>query len=280
MEVADGRDETVIFERKKRPLKAFTSRHPLVFSALVVIALFGLTFLSRIILPSAVVGNVSGLSPGELSQPTIFGQVFKSVKTADNLFWALSVLLSAIVLYYLRWWREAGFRSSRRRGWYTLVLPLAACALALSGGIDLPSAGLLISQLIVILLAVFGEEVVFRGVLWRALASIGPLRTALVTSLLSGILQLGRTLTGGGPWPEAVYVTVLAFCGGFTWTALRFRTRSIWPGFLIHAALVFLTGIALLGPGTYPLFILLITLGFLIYGIILLRNRRLWSDGG
>ena len=75
-------------------------------------------------------------------------------------------------------------------------------------------------------------------------------------------------------------MTVLAFCGGFTWAALRFRTRSIWPGFLIHAALVFLTGIALLGPGTYPLFILLITLGFLIYGIILLRNRRLWSDGG
>ena len=254
-------------------MKAFTSRHPLVFSALVVIALFGLTFLSRIILPSAVVGNVSGLSPGELSQPTIFGQVFKSVKTADNLFWALSVLLSAIVLYYLRWWREAGFRSSRRRGWYTLVLPLAACVLALSGGIDLPPAGLLISQLIVILLAVFGEELVFRGVLWRALSSIGPLRTALVTSLLSGVLQLGRTLTGG-PWPEAVYVTLLAFCGGFTWAALRFRTGSIWPIILIHLALTFTASIALLGPTTYPLFLLSITLGFLVYGIFLLRNRR------
>ena len=130
-----------------------------------------------------------------------------------------------------------------------------------------------------ILLAVFGEEVIFRGILWNALASTGPLRTAFITSLFSGILQLGRTLTDG-PWPEAVYVTLLAFCGGFTWTAIRWRTRSIWPGFLVHAVLVFLTGIALLGPGTYPLFILLITLGFLIYGILLLRNQRVRAEGG
>lgn len=237
------------------------------------LTLFGLTFLSRTILPSAVVGNVSSLSPGALEQPTFFGQVFKSVKTADNLFWVLSILLALSLLSYLRWWREAGFKRSRRRGWYTLITPLAACALALSGGVDLPSAGLLISQLIVILLAVFGEEVVFRGLLWGALSPTGPLRTALVTSFLSGTLQLGRTLTGG-PWPEAVYVTVLAFCGGFTWTAIRWRTGSIWPGLLVHSTLVFLTGVALLGPGTYPLFLILVTLGFLIYGIFLLRKRH------
>ena len=260
-------------------MKTFATRYPLVFSVSFVFALFGLTFLSRGLLPSAVVGSVSELSPGALEQPTFFGQVFKSVKTADNLFWAFAILLSVAVLARLHWWREAGLRSPRWRGWYTLILPLAACAIALSGGFDLPSAGLLISQLIVILLAVFGEEVVFRGVLWRALSPTGPLRTALVTSLLSGVLQLGRTLTEG-PWPEAAYVTILAFCGGFTWTAIRWHTRSIWPVFVVHVALTFTSSIALLGPGTYPLFILLITLGFLIYGIILLRNRRLWSDGG
>ena len=259
-------------------MKTFTNRHPYLFFLLVLFALFGLTFLSRVALPSAVVGDVSGLSPGELSQPSSLDQALKSIKTADNLFWALTILLAIALLSYAHWWREAGFTSSRRRGWYTLILPLAACALALSGGIDLPPAGLLISQLIVILLAVFGEEVIFRGVLWNALASTGPLRAAFITSLFSGILQLGRTLTDG-PWPEAVYVTLLAFCGGFTWAALRWRTHSIWPGFLVHAALVFLTGIALLGPGTYPLFILLITLGFLIYGILLLRNRRVRADG-
>ncbi|MGI9048610.1 MAG: CPBP family intramembrane glutamic endopeptidase [Rubrobacteraceae bacterium] len=252
-------------------MKTAVTRHPYLFSLLTVLALFGLTFLSRTILPSAVVGNVSGLSPGELSQPSGLGQVFKSVKTADNLFWALSILLTISLFFYLHWWREAGFKVSRRRSWYLLLFPLAACALALSGGINLPPAGLLVSQFIVILLAVFGEEVVFRGVLWRALAPAGPLRAAFVTSFLSGILQLGRTLTDG-PWLEAVYVTLLAFCGGFTWAALRWRTGSIWPVFVVHVALVFAASVALLGPGTYPLFLLLITVGFLIYGIFLLRS--------
>ena len=112
-------------------MKTFTVRHPYLFSLLVLLALFGLTLLSRVVLPSAVVGDVSVLSAGELSRPSGLDQVLKSIKTADNLFWALTILLAIALLSYLRRWRDAGFTSSRRGGWYTLILPLAACALAL-----------------------------------------------------------------------------------------------------------------------------------------------------
>ncbi len=260
-------------------MKTFPARHSLIFSLLILVTLFCLTFLSRAILPSAIVGSVSGLSPGALSQPSGLGGAFKSLKTADNLFWVLSILLAAALLSWLRWWREAGFRRSRRRNWYLLIPPLALCTLALSGGIQSPSAGLLVTQLIVMLLATFGEEIIFRGVLWKALIPTGPIRAMFATSLLSGALQLGRVLSDG-PWPEAVYVTLLAFCGGFTWAALRFRTRSIWPAFIVHTTLVFTTSLALLGPGAYPIFLIAITLGSLIYGLFLLRNRSVRADGG
>ncbi len=70
--------------------------------------------------------------------------------------------------------------------------------------------------------------------MWRALApKMGVTRAVVTTSLLYGVLELGR-LASAGPWPEAVYLTVLVTCSGFTYAALRWRTASIWPVILLH----------------------------------------------
>jgi membrane protease YdiL (CAAX protease family) len=101
----------------------------------------------------------------------------------------------------------------------------------------------------------------------------------ILTSLLSGLLVLGMTATEG-PWPEAVRLTALTLCGSFTYGALRWRTTSIWPVILIHTALAFAVSIATLGTFTYPLMMLLSTLGFVAYGLYLLRNPQVRADGG
>ena len=74
----------------------------------------------------------------------------------------------------------------------------------------------------------FGEELFYRGIVWRTLAFRGVMWTVAVTSLLNGLLYLGR-LGSAEPWPEAVYLTILATGAGFTYAALRWRTASIWP---------------------------------------------------
>jgi membrane protease YdiL (CAAX protease family) len=99
------------------------------------------------------------------------------------------------------------------------------------------------------------------------------------TSVLAGILEFGRTATDG-PWPEAVRVTSLALCGGFTYAALRWRTASLWPVILVHAAFAFAVDIATLGAITYRITLVLSTLGFVAYGVFLLRNREARADGG
>jgi membrane protease YdiL (CAAX protease family) len=252
----------------------------LIFSLLLVLALFGLTLLSRAAIPSAPIGDVSKLSPEALKPPTALQQALATLKTADTLFWTLTVLFAAILLSVLGWWSEAGFnRPSRWRNLYLLLIfPLVIFVFTLSDGFLLPETLQLLSGLLVVSIAVLGEEVIFRGLLWRILIPAGPVWTVILTSLLSGALYLARSATGG-PWPEAIRLAAFATCAALTYGALRWRTRSIWPPILVHIPLAYAPSIATIGSAKYPIFILASTIGLLLYGLFLLRNRRVRADG-
>jgi hypothetical protein len=74
-------------------------------------------------------------------------------------------------------------------------------------------------------------------------------------------------------------VTLLAVGGGFAYGALRWRTASLWPAVGVHLALALARDIAAPGERAYQLLLLLTTVGFVVYGLILLRNRRVRADG-
>jgi len=260
-------------------VRRFAARHPLVFSVLVTLALFGLDLVSRAAFPSEPVGNIAKLPQKAFEPPVGLGLILSDMKSPDTLFWALATVLGLGLLVWTGWWPEAGFnRSSQWRNLRLLIFPLIVCALTLSGGVFGSGPASLVSAFLTALVAAFGEEIVFRGLLWRALAPTGPVRAVILTSLLSGLLVLGRTATDG-PWPEAVRLTALTLCGGFTYGALRWRITSIWPVILVHTAFAFAVSIATLGTITYPLIMLLSTLGFIAYGLYLLRNPRVRADG-
>ena len=261
-------------------MRRFADRRPFAFSVLVTLAVFGLDLASRATIPRTPVGNVAKLPQKAFEPPVGLGLILSDLKSPDTMFWALATMLALGLLVWTGWWREAGFnRSSKWRNLRLLLFPLLVCALTLSGGVFGSGPASLASAFLTALVAAFGEEMVFRGLLWRALVPAGPVRAVILTSLLSGLLVLGRTATDG-PWPEAVRLTALTFCGGFTWGALRWRTTSIWPVILIHTVFAFAVGIATLGAFTYPLMMLLSTFGFLVYGLYLLRNPQVRADGG
>ena len=261
-------------------MRRFATRHPYLFSVLITLILFGLTFASKAAFPTAPVGNISKLPQKAFETPTGLDLILTDMKSPDTLFWALAILLGLGLLAWTGWWREAGFnRPSKWRNLRLLWFPLLVCALTLSSGVFISGPASLASALLTVLVATLGEEVVFRGLVWRAMAPKGPVRAMILTSLLSGLLILGRTVTGG-PWPEAVRLTALTLCGGFTYGALRWRTSSIWPVILIHTTFAFAASMATLGSVTYRLMMLSSTLGFVAYGLFLLRNRRVRADGG
>jgi len=198
---------------------------------------------------------------------------------SDVLFWVLAILLASILLVRTGLWREAGFNRPITKNLKLLWFPLFVGILALSGGAFMSGVDALASTFLVVLVAVFAEELVFRGLLWRAFAPRGPAEAMIATSLLAGAPALGRAATDG-PWPEAVRITVLAVCGGFAYAALRWRTASLLPVVAVHAAFAFALDISTLGSVSYRVTMILSTLGFVFYGLFLLRNRRARTDGG
>jgi membrane protease YdiL (CAAX protease family) len=261
-------------------MRRFAQQRPFFFSALITLLLFGVTFASRTVLPSAPVGNIAKLPQKSFEPPVGLRLILSNMKSPEPLFWALTILLALVLLVGVGWWRDAGFtRISRWRNMRLLLFPLLVCALTLSGGVFISGPAALASAFLTVLVATLGEDILFRGLLWRALVQKGPVRAAILTSVLAGLLVFGRTATDG-PWPEAVRLAALTFCGGFTYGALRWRTTSIWPVILVHTAFAFAVGIATLGTFRFQLVILLSTVGSVAYGLYLLRNPRVRADGG
>lgn len=97
-----------------------------------------------------------------------------------------------------------------------------------------------IAQAVYLLFAVFGEEVLFRGVLpavWGE--KLGAVRAAAASAALFALLHLGSAL--GGSFFAAAVQTLCAFGAGLLLTAVRERTGSIALPLLAHA-LINLTG--------------------------------------
>ena len=97
-----------------------------------------------------------------------------------------------------------------------------------------------IAQAVYLLFAVFGEEVLFRGVLpavWGE--KLGAVRAVAASAALFALLHLGSAI--GGSVSAAAVQALCAFGAGLLLTAVRARTGSIALPLLAHA-LINLTG--------------------------------------
>lgn len=260
-------------------MRDFALRRPLIFSLLLTLLLLSLMFVSGLPFSRSVIGDASELSPDKLQRVSELEHAVSSLKNAETLYTALAIVLAIVLISAFGWWREVGFNHpSRWRNLLLLWFPVLVIGLTLSGGIRIEGPFLLVAIITAVSLESVSSEIIFRGIMWRALVPAGLFRAVIFTSLLSGGLVLARTLSSG-PWPEAVYLTLTATCGGFTYGAIRWRTASIWPVIAIHFALVLSIDVAMVRAAVFPYLLLATTVGFIGYGLFLLRNRRVRADG-
>jgi len=148
-------------------------------------------------------------------------------------------LFSVVVLNRLGWWRSAGFTPVRDwrgpRSTVVLALTLALPMIGLWGHGFLPmTAGLLAFQVAFLLLDVFMEETIYRGIILRALQPHGAIRAILWSASLFGLSHLDNLFLAGsevGVLYQAFEATLL----GIVFGAVRLRTSAIWPVMLAHA---------------------------------------------
>jgi membrane protease YdiL (CAAX protease family) len=189
------------------------------------------------------------------------------------------VVVLVVLMTKWDWWSRAGWRrpdvSKLWLAWFP-ALPVAAQIGAFVTFVSRHSVGSIAVAAVAACTVGFTEESWFRGLLFGALESRGVLYGALVSSIVFGLLH-SSWLVSGATAARTLQEIATAFGIGMMFVAVRYRTRSIWPVVILHAATDFpgllLTKHQMLTGGADVRGTLVIVGVGALYALILLRPR-------
>ncbi len=194
-------------------LRHFADKHPMFAAILCASLQFGLTILI--------------LKAGKLlAPPEAYGKV-------KLLAFASTVLLPLLLTQAFGMWREVGFGRFKPNGFFVACLLPVLMFAAL--GLHLPQGGIA-GDLLIQSFNAFGEELLFRGVIFVILMRL-PLWQAIV---LNGVLFGSMHLIHGymdGNWSAALVWALMSSCAGMMFAAARERTGSLWLVVFLHMIL-------------------------------------------
>ncbi|MBP1860579.1 CPBP family intramembrane glutamic endopeptidase [Rhizobium herbae] len=220
-------------------------------------------------------GAISAGFNGSTADPLTHG-----VHTA---FVAAIVFLTGVA--FICRWSDLGFNAPVSvRSLSLLWLPLVyiaffCCVMVLFG---LPAPGVIASIFINTLLIGMSEELMFRGILFKALRSCCSIRsTVWISSPLFGAVHLLNGFSTG--FSAAIPQAIFTFGLGILFIAIRIRTGSLYPVIALHAAWDFCIFTLDVGPAgqlwsAAELYALASVLP--LYGLYLLRKSRAEPSSG
>ncbi len=160
--------------------------------------------------------------------------------------------VAAVVLLFISnfafKWRDLRFgkpHSILKVMWFPLLTLSVISSLALITG--MPGSKVAFFVVFNTFLVGVSEEVMFRGVLFRALLENFRIWTAIITTtVLFGLVHVLNGFTTGD-WGMAILQAVAAGMSGLIFIAIVIRTGSIWPAIIYHFVwdcMLFLMGTA------------------------------------
>lgn len=196
---------------------------------------------------------------------------------------AIAILLAAIAIFR---WKDIGFETPHslvRVLWFpSIYLIVFTVAIFWLG---LPPLTTLLLVFVNTMMVGFSEEVMFRGVLFRASVERMPIWPAILLNmvLFGGVHAFNGFITGD--FHAAFLQSIAAGMSGLVFIAILLRTGSIWPAIIYHGLwdfAVFTVGLASAGSGggeaatevpAYANFMpIMLNLPNFIFALILLRN--------
>lgn len=196
-------------------LRQFASQRPVLTAVLCAGLQFALTILI--------------LKTGKLfAAPEAYGKV----KLAA---FASTVLLPLLLAQAFGMWREIGFGLDKLKPspfYLACLLPVLMFA---SMGVRLPPAGLA-GDLLIQLFNAFGEELLFRGVIFVILLRLPHWQAIVLNGVLFGSMHLIHGYMDGN-WEAAFMWAFMSAVAGMMFTAARYRVASLWLLVLLHMIL-------------------------------------------
>ncbi|MCA1854704.1 CPBP family intramembrane metalloprotease [Massilia oculi] len=194
-------------------LREFADRHPVLAATGCAALQFGLTILI--------------LKAGKLlAPPEAWGKV-------KLLAFASTVLLPLLLTQVFGMWREVGFGSIRPNGFFLACLLPVLMFAAL--GLHLPQGGIG-GDLLIQSLNAFGEELLFRGVIFVILLRLPVWQAIVLNGVLFGSMHLIHGYMDGN-WSHALGWAMMSSCAGMMFAAARERTGSLWLVVVLHMVL-------------------------------------------
>ncbi|MGZ5786792.1 MAG: CPBP family intramembrane glutamic endopeptidase [Ramlibacter sp.] len=194
-------------------LRQIAERHPILCATLCAALQFAITILI--------------LKLGKSYAPP---QAYGKVKL---LAFASTILLPLLMVQLFGMWREVVFGLGKASPFFAACfLPVAMFA---SMGVKLPEAGLG-GDLTIQLFNAFGEELLFRGVIFVILLRLPQWQAIAVNGVLFGSMHLIHGYMDGN-WAGAFQWMVMSSMAGMMFTAARYRVASLWWLVLLHMVL-------------------------------------------
>jgi membrane protease YdiL (CAAX protease family) len=161
--------------------------------------------------------------------PEAFGKV-------KLLAFASTVILPLLLVQALGLWRQVGLELDRVRPAPVFIASLLSAALFLSMGVHQNPHGTIVGDLVFQFVNAFGEELLFRGVIFALLFRLSKGRAIVINGLLFGSMHLIHGVMDGN-WEGAFWQAVITSMAGMMFTAVRYGTGSLWLVVFLHMIL-------------------------------------------
>ena len=157
--------------------------------------------------------------------PEAFGKV-------KLLAFASTVLLPLWLTQALGLWHGIGLGFKGMKPAFFFV-GLLVCVPYLVAGVDLHARDSVAGETLMQFINAFGEELLFRGVIFALLARLLPWQALLVNAVLFGAMHLIHGVMDGD-WLAAMHQALVTTAGGLLFVAVRHRTGSLWCAIALH----------------------------------------------
>jgi membrane protease YdiL (CAAX protease family) len=161
--------------------------------------------------------------------PAAFGQV-------KLLAFASTVLLPLVLVQVLGMWREIGAALARVRPGGVFAASLLLCLVFLPYGVQVPAAHPLVPELVIQTFNAFGEELLFRGVIFTLLLTRPRWQGIALSGVLFGAMHLIHGFMDGN-WTHALWWAMATSLSGMMFAAVRYGTGSLTLTMLLHMVL-------------------------------------------
>ena len=159
-----------------------------------------------------------------LTPPEAYGKV-KLVAFAST------IVLPLLLVQALGLWKQVGFDLDKVRPTRLFLVSLLACVLFVSMGIEMHPG--FAGEATLQLFNAFGEELLFRGVIFALLLRLSPWRAIAINGVLFGSMHLIHGFMDGN-WDTAMTQAVVTAMCGMMFTAVRMGTGSLWLVIALH----------------------------------------------